>query len=740
MKLQFLLLTALVVASTAQSQDLPYAQKAAQVQKEIWGTTEPEFKATKVPDDLKNESAVVLARSFSSQRSITGRFKFMVITAGIAQRNAKFTTLHERVKINDKVALEEYSQLEYQKTLDKTTNLLVTRFVDTHNTFIGIKIIKPDGKEVIVNTGEEVLTQNETKDKKGKIAISDLQIGDVLDYYISKVDISEKGENVSYSDNDDIIVLADEYPVLYYSLNFQFNKKVQAKYINANNAPAFKESYNNDGDLVLSLIVRNLPKYKSQLWTSTLRQYPYIEIGSAPLNSQMIDGGGKGLNGLSMIARNKALFQQQFIEFPGYDRVEKKMKDFFDSNKALKAAPRDSVMKILYDTWKFETFCEYTGEELDEVNSMNYRKANSRIAAIIMSMILADMDIEHEILLVSSRNSNALENAFTRDDFETAIRIIDIKPMYMFFDDVITHFNEIPARFQGERAMVIQPRRRSSVRYTFTDMTDALLPVTDADKNYQEEHLQVSFVPANMQKLKFDRTVKEAGNIRHDDQKLLIPVQDIDNGYMEMVKGETLEKRLSQIKKTKKMTENYNYMFGKEREEMTKNFTTDIKNTFDIDPEQVTNLKIVNRALENQNPVFEFSSSFVLNNLVKKAGNNYIVDAGKLTGGFMKLDEKDKIRDKDVYMPSARTFKYAINVTIPQGYSVSGAEDLNINKSNSTGSFISTAKINGNTLTLTVTRSYLHNFEKAADWPKIVELIQAGSDFTDKKILFEKKG
>lgn len=106
----------------------------------------------------------------------------------------------------------------------------------------------------------------------------------------------------------------------------------------------------------------------------------------------------------------------------------------------------------------------------------------------------------------------------------------------------------------------------------------------------------------------------------------------------------------------------------------------------------------------------------------------------------MKLDEKDKVRDKDIYMPSARTFKYVINIAIPQGYSISGAEDLNINKSNSTGSFVSTAKINGNTLTLTVTRMYLHNFEKAADWPKIVELIQAASDFTDKKILFEKKG
>ncbi|MEO6977610.1 MAG: hypothetical protein ABI113_04495, partial [Mucilaginibacter sp.] len=94
----------------------------------------------------------------------------------------------------------------------------------------------------------------------------------------------------------------------------------------------------------------------------------------------------------------------------------------------------------------------------------------------------------------------------------------------------------------------------------------------------------------------------------------------------------------------------------------------------------------------------------------KKAGNNYIIDAGKLTGGFLKLDEKDKVRDKDVYMPSARSFSYIIAITIPTGYTVKGVEELTRNKANKTGTFSAGAVVKGNVVVITVTRVYNNNF------------------------------
>lgn len=738
MKLSVLLFGCLLITARLSGQDkLPYAEKAAQLQKEIWGDPAPEFKATAVPEKFEKESAVILARSYSSQRTSNSKLKFMIITAGVTTKTVKINTFHERVKINDKSALEDFSAIAYQKKLDKTVNMFIVKFANTQNTFIGAKIIKPDGKEVLINTSEEVLTKDQNKDQQGKLAISGLQIGDILDYYISSVDISEQADGDNYRANENVFLLVDEYPVLYYNIDFQFNKNVSVKYIYANGAPHFTESRNPAGDLLLNVKLRDLPKYKSQLWTSPLRQYPYIEIGS----SFTLDAKAKGdkliTKQSSMFEGNKMLFQSAFVEYDNFDEVGKKTKDFFGSNSAMKTAPLDSVMKVLYDQWKFRTFGTYSEDQLSKMGEMNYRKANNKWAAVTLSMILTDMKVDHEVLLAGSRNSNFLENSYHMNDFSAMIRVNGPKPIYMAFDDVVTHFNEIPAAFEGERAVALRPERKNKMKYDFTT-SETTIPVSQSDKNQIHELLTVSLLPANMQKLKIERSVKQTGILRHDDQKALIPVQDIDNGYMALVKGETLAKRLSRVKQTKKMSNDYDYIFNKQREEISKSFSAEIKSKFDQEPEQLTDFKFVNHGLLNRDQAFEYHSAFVLNNLVKKAGNNYIIEAGKLTGGFLKLDDKDKIRDADIYMPAARSFKYTVSIAIPSGFSAKGIEELNQSKTNQTGSFTTEAKITGNMITINVHRIYNNNFEKVASWDLLKEIMDAAADFNDRKILLEK--
>jgi len=739
MRSRLLFLTCLLFAGNLYAQDKDYADRAALLQKEIWGSPVAEFKATTVPANMAKEGAVVLARAYNAQWTSGGRFKFMVIAVGVTLHTQKIITYHERVKINDKVALEAFSTLEYQKKLDNSTSMFLTaKFRNTKNTFVGAKIIKPNGKEVIVNTSEEVLVKDETKDKKGKLAISDLQVGDILDYYITTIDVSESNEGTSFKENENIFVLADEYPVLYYSIDFQFDKKVKTKYIYANGAPHFEEKNNNDGDLLLSLKLHNIPKLQSHLWTSTLRLYPYIEIGSAYISNLNLYDKRLSKEG-SMFEGNRDVFGDSFQEYPGFDEPEKATKDFFGSRKNLKNAPLDSVLKVLYDKWKFETFCSYDNDELDDFRSLNYRNANSHLGAIRMSMMLTDMDIGHEILLVASRNSNTLENSYNLNDFSAMIRINDgANSFYMCFDDAMTHFNEIPERFQGEKAIVMYPKRHNSQKTSFS-YGEAVIPVIQSSKNKLEEQMQVSLLPENMQKLKVERTVRETGSLRHDDQKLLIPVQDIDNTYVEMIKGETLEQRLSHSKATKKKTDDFNAAFIKERTESNKNFTSEIKARFEQEPQQLANFRIINTALETTKPVFEYKATFVLDNLVKKAGNNYIIDIGKLSGSFINLEEKEKKRDIDIYMPCARTFSYTVVISIPQGYAARGMEELTQNKTNKTGSFTSSAALNGSKLTITATRVYNNNFEKVSDWPLLVDVMNVAASLDSKKILLEKQ-
>lgn len=732
-----LLLLSLLITVCCNIQAQTYNEKAAEIQKSVWGTTSAEFALKEVPAKYANESAVILAQSYDIKRTSNLKLKFMIITAGVANRVTRIATLHERVKINDKSALERYSTLEYQKKLDKSMSFLIAKMNDVHNTYIGAKIIKPNGQETIVNTGEEVLLKNTGKDQKGKLAIPGLQVGDILDYYISNNDLSENAMEDSYKKNDQIFVLADEYPIVNYSLYFQFNSKTSVYYIAANGAPRLEESTLPNGDMVFKMTRKDLPKYQSQKWVSVYRQYPYIEISSAAKSKMMtMNNPAARAGGLT---DNKELFQTYFSETsnPIDEEPKKIMKDYFDSKKNLKAAPLDSSMKILYDAWKLHVFGNFDKDDLDDLKALNYRTAKGTIATINMSRILTDMDIVHEVLLVSSRNTSSLDNVYNFSDLDAVIRIYNgAKPLYMCFDDALTHFNEIPAKFQGEKAISLVPKRKNASKYVFEEM-NTTIPVMPADKNQVEEKLDVSLL-ADMQKLKVQRLVKQTGAMRHDDQKSLLSPMDIDNGLMQLVKGEPLAKRLTKNYDTKKSADAFLGGMGKSPIEIRKSFMDEAKGKFDQEPLQISDFKVINPALENNAPVFEFTSTVTLNNLVKKAGNSYIIDAGKLTGGFLQLEVKDRKRTLDVYMPAARSLKYTINMTIPQGYKLKGMEELNTRKANKTGSFTSTATVNGSLLTIVVNRVYANNFEKAADWPLVAEVVDAAFAFNNAKILLEK--
>ncbi|ASU34298.1 DUF3857 domain-containing protein [Mucilaginibacter xinganensis] len=742
MKKSLLLIICLIssFAALAQSakEKAAYIEKAEQLKTEVWGNPVAEFKSTTAPANFSKESAVILARSFSLSRASSGKLKFGR-AIGVTTRTTKFSIFHERVKINDKTALESFSTLAYQKRLDKTTSQLFARFANVNNTFIGAKVLKPGGKELIVNTSEEVLTKNEAKDQKGKLAIPDLQVGDILDYYICKQDIADKEEGNLYKDNDNLFFLVDEYPVLYYSIEYQFNKKIKFKTIYANGAPHFEETRNSEGDQILSLKLTNIPKYQSQVWISGFRQYPYIEIGSAyddPIDKVVEKNKFEGKT--AMLQAQKYNFEKNFIEREHlFMDLVVSVKENFKDKKSLKAASADSVAKVLYTKWKFNTFCQYIPTDLEDLSGMKYRAAASRVNTTNISFALTEMKVDHDVLLVASRNGNFLDNVFNAEDFEALIRINGSTPAYLCFDDIVTHYNEIPARFQGEKVIVLHPKRKNDHEYDFTE-SEAILPVIAADQNYINEQLNVSLSGPDQKKLAIERIVKEKGALRHDDQKDLMLADEIDIAMTDAAAGIPIEKRYKRFEGMKKFPAQVNETFAKEHSSRDKYYSDEIKTKFSQEPQKVTDCKIINTAVNNSRPIFEYSEKFELDNLVKKAGNNFIIDVGKLTGGFLKIEEKDKVRDKDVYMPMARSFKYTITIDIPKGYAAKGMEELTGTKANKTGSFTSSATVSGDKLHVSVNRVYTNNFEKASDWPNLVAVINTAAEFDSKKILFEK--
>src|SRR4051812_1879291 len=164
------LLSVLYAKSFAQKVDIKYNEHAAEIQKEIWNNKSAPFQVTQIPEDMTDESAVIIARSFEVINCAKMKLKISLLLS-TTQRISYLTTFHERVKINDKAALDDYATIEYSKKIDRSFSYGFSRLYNKTDTYIGAKIIKANGIETIVNTDEEVLIKNESKDKEGKLAI-----------------------------------------------------------------------------------------------------------------------------------------------------------------------------------------------------------------------------------------------------------------------------------------------------------------------------------------------------------------------------------------------------------------------------------------------------------------------------------------------------------------------------------------------------------------------------------------
>jgi hypothetical protein len=151
---------------------------------------EDEFKVTAIPEKWKNESAVIIGMKeeyLFKRKVLKGK-----TTAGV---NIK-EYVHKRIMLQDKNAVEKFSTFYY-----------VTMGTDGKAEY---KVIKSDGKEVDIDMKSAIEEEQDVpeiykpiffklKFKSMKIAIPDLEIGDIIDYTISStLDWDMKTEGINF--------------------------------------------------------------------------------------------------------------------------------------------------------------------------------------------------------------------------------------------------------------------------------------------------------------------------------------------------------------------------------------------------------------------------------------------------------------------------------------------------------------------------------------------------------------
>ena len=131
-----------------------------------------------------------------------------------------------------------------------------------------------------------------------------------------------------------------------------------------------------------------------------------------------------------------------------------------------------------------------------------------------------------------------------------------------------------------------------------------------------------------------------------------------------------------------------------------------------------------------------------LPDVIESAGEKFIFKVGELIGTQSELyQDKKRVSDGDIYF--THYLKRVLEITIPEGYKITNADELKIDKKcmidgKQTAQFLSEYKIDGTKINITVYEDYRVTKYPLANFDEFKNVINAAADFNKKTLVFEK--
>ncbi|RYD96129.1 MAG: DUF3857 domain-containing protein, partial [Sphingobacteriales bacterium] len=256
---------------------------------ELGVNIEKEFQVSDVPEKWKAESAVILG----------SRQEYLFTRPGgragaYAVRINEY--IHKRVRLQDKAALEKFSTFFY-----------VTMGADGKAAY---QVVKAGGKTIDVDMATAIEEEKDVpamykpiyyklKVKSMKIAIPNLEVGDIIDYTVrSTYDWDMKTDGVQFVPF--IFSLSNNYPTLYQQYRFTMANGMKVRYRAFNGAPQLrfdgKASVYGDKNSYLSYYFLDKDREKSvdERWSYELRSTPSVKFRVVLLADNDPDSKGLG--------------------------------------------------------------------------------------------------------------------------------------------------------------------------------------------------------------------------------------------------------------------------------------------------------------------------------------------------------------------------------------------------------------------------------------------------------------
>lgn len=696
----------------------------------MWYSGDTDFDVTEIPEKWKDESAVILCERSNYE------FRKQVFSAR-ANNDYYF---RKRIKLLDKSAVDDYSEFTF-KELEKF-------HASRDGIYLGVKIIKPDGAEKMIDTKGAVKVQKYTDSNEktplnegyNKLAIPDLEIGDIIDYYFVFINTAyTKQSPMGFANRLEFdpafIILTDKYPILKGKLGFLTERKCYINISVSNGAPQPVKSSKGDRDYYV-IEYEDIDKYKTELWTFPYRQYPTVKL-QVIIATNQVSSEEKQFLGTPEIPKYSVTDEEykrilMLLSFyPNYSTpIEAAGSKFLRKTRISKNPAK--LAEDLFYFYRHYLYFDYTSFYGQIYMNRFYNDNFDFVQAF--SMLLRKYEIDHCVFLGVPRNLGVIDSVVMLEEIVPFIKIENNnKPIYIFDPRGHSVFGECDFSLEGIKTI---GTKVSANLYGPRVFRDSVPPPICTD-NYQFDSINVHFDKQHLDKLWINQYVSTRGFLKGLFSSMVLTPKDyFDEEYDYFKKIYRFkEKELPGMKSELGRAESQYELDSTDRREGLKQWLMENHIVNDV---TIEDFELINQGRLSENPDLVFSVAIQTSDLVKNAGEYLILEVGKIIGRNIDLSPKEKERENDIYMASPRKYDWVVSIDIPDGYTIENVDMLNFSIQNSTGGFSSNATIEDGKVKLRATKFYLNNYEPLEKWPEMLEFLEASNEFVQQKIIFKK--
>ena len=704
-----ILLVQLLTLSVNADEKADYLKLAQKVRQEVWSSTPADFQKRTVPDRYKNASAVIL----SYYRELSTDY-YRKATADLVL-NLRLTrqidcTDMERmlIQINDKKALKDYSEFTFKTKSRKWT----WGYHHKTQTVLGIRVIKKNGnvQEVSLDDYVDVKEGKNDKDLSQKIAVPGLEVGDCIDVFsLDQIDTQEQQLDPFY------FVLRQDEPVLYTKVHCVLDQSLATVYRTMNGAPDFTQTTDKDKNAVLDMVMDKPIDAESSIWYNSLEQSPFIEMYITPTKAKvavvekaMRQKGVRGNPDVTPILQDDWKLLKSYVSKGGFS-----------------PAGLPSTYKSVFKSAKKEGMS--AEEKADRIYSFEYVSggASQRVFNTVANY-LRKLGVEIEMGITTPFGALPVDKLINYNSTSWFFRLKGTD-VYYFPGTYPKVASEIPYIYQGRKAYMQDSEEQITI------------PVSQAEDNKSVNDMVVKL---DGTKLDISRKVTYSGEQKMYGQSLVSP----DNTLFGSSQLEAYWRYLKYDDKdpyscyTKKESAELKGAFNEYRKNAIDPFKAEISSYHDGDPVQVGGYGVDCVGIRRDSSNFVYHVDYVMDGMVKRAGNNYLLSVGKLIGSSLKLEGKDRERIDDVWRKMAFVDEWNIEIPLPQGYKVSAEalKKIETSVANECGEFTVKATAGNESVKVYVRKCFAHRVEPVSNWSKLLALVDACSAFTDKQMVIAK--